>query len=40
MNKERIFLDAVFVQALLNQRDQYHDKAKALLNRVRTAFEV
>ena len=25
---------------MLNQRDQYHGQAKALLNRVRTAFEV
>lgn len=40
MKKERILLDTVFVQALLNQRDQYHGPAKALLNRVRTAFEI
>lgn len=40
MNKERIFLDTVFVQALLNRRDQYHAKAKALLKRVRTASEI
>ena len=40
MKKERIFLDTVFVQALLNRRDQYHDEAKALLNQVRTAFEI
>ena len=40
MNKERIFLDTVFVQAMLNRRDQYHAKAKALLNRVRTASEI
>lgn len=40
MKKGRIFLDTVFVQALLNRRDQYHDQAKALLNRVRTAFEI
>ncbi len=40
MNKERIFLDTVFVQALLNLRDQYHAKAKTLLNRVQTASEI
>jgi len=40
MNKERIFLDTVFVQAMLNRRDQYHAKAKALLNRVRAASEI
>ena len=40
MKKERIFLDTAFVQALLNRRDQYHSQAKALLNRVRTAFEI
>ncbi len=37
---ERLFLDTVFVQALLNQRDQYHAQAKAFLPRVRTAAEV
>jgi len=37
---ERLFLDTVFVQALLNQRDQYHAQAKAFLPRVRTASEV
>jgi len=31
MAKERIFLDTVFVQALLNRRDQYHSKARTLL---------
>ena len=40
MAKERIFLDTVFVQALLNRRDQYHSKAKMLLKRVRTASEI
>jgi hypothetical protein len=24
---DRLFLDTVFIQALLNQRDDYHDKA-------------
>jgi predicted nucleic acid-binding protein len=37
---ERFFLDTVFIQALLNQRDQYHSQAKAFLTRVRTAAEV
>jgi hypothetical protein len=40
MNNERLLLDTVFVQALLNQRDQYHDKAKTFLPRVRDAAEV
>jgi predicted nucleic acid-binding protein len=40
MSNERLLLDTVFVQALLNQRDQYHDKAKAFLPRVRDAVEV
>ncbi len=37
---ERIFLDTAFVQALLNRRDQYHDQARTLLPRIRTAQEV
>ena len=40
MNGERLLLDTVFVQALLNRRDQYHAQAKAFLPRVRTAAEV
>lgn len=40
MSNERFLLDTVFVQALLNQRDQYHAKAKAFLPRVRDAAEV
>ncbi len=36
----RLFLDTAFIQALLNQRDQYHDQAKALLPVVREAREV
>jgi len=40
MSDERLFLDTVFVQALLNRRDQYHDQARALLLRVREAAEV
>jgi predicted nucleic acid-binding protein len=37
---ERLFLDTVFIQALLNRRDQYHDQAQTFLPRVRTAAEV
>ena len=40
MNGERLLLDTVFVQALLNRRDQYHAQARAFLPRVRTAAEV
>ena len=40
MNRERLFLDTVFVQALLNRRDQYHAQAMTLLPRVRSAIEV
>jgi predicted nucleic acid-binding protein len=32
MNQERLFLDTVFIQALLNKNDQYHTQAKALLS--------
>jgi predicted nucleic acid-binding protein len=40
MNGERLLLDTVFVQALLNRRDEYHAQAKAILPRVRAATEV
>jgi predicted nucleic acid-binding protein len=40
MNQERLFLDTVFIQALLNKNDQYHTQAKALLIRVKNAVEV
>ena len=40
MNQERLFLDTVFIQALLNKKDQYYHQAKALFPRVRNAFEV
>ena len=40
MADRRVFLDTAFIQALLNQRDQYHSQAKALLPRVREAQEV
>ncbi len=40
MAERRVFLDTVFIQALLNRQDQYHHQAKALLPRVRAAREV
>ena len=40
MNVDRLLLDTVFIQALFNQRDQYHDRAIALLPRVQAAAEV
>ena len=40
MKGERLLLDTVFVQALLNQHDQYHAQARALLSQVQTAAEV
>ncbi len=40
MNGERLLLDTVFIQALLNRHDQYHEQAKAFLPRLRNAAEV
>lgn len=40
MKREQLLLDTVFVQALLNQRDQYHLRAQAFQPRVRMAAEV
>ncbi len=40
MSDERLFLDTVFIQALLNRRDQYHLQARSLLPRIRNAREV
>jgi predicted nucleic acid-binding protein len=40
MSSERFLLDTFFIQALLNQRDEYHSQAKAFLPRVRAAGEV
>ena len=37
MSAERLFLDTSFIAALINRRDQYHDKAKALFPRVEKA---
>jgi predicted nucleic acid-binding protein len=40
MTAARLFLDTVFVQALLNSRDQHHRAALAFSPRLRTAAEV
>lgn len=40
MNQDRLFLDTVFIQAILNPRDQYHTAAMQLLPRVKNAQEV
>lgn len=40
MNEDRLFLDTVFIQALLNKNDQYHNQAKILLPRIKNAIEV
>lgn len=40
MSTERLLLDTVFIQALLNKRDQYHTQARSFLPRVRAAAEV
>jgi uncharacterized protein len=40
MSRDRLFLDTAFIQALLNPRDDYHQQAKQLFPRVRTASEI
>lgn len=40
MNRDRLFLDTAFIQALLNPRDHYHNSATALFPRVRSADEI
>lgn len=40
MSGERFLLDTVFVQALLNEKDQYHLQAKTFLPQLQTASEV
>ncbi len=40
MLPQRLLLDTVFIQALLNRRDQYHRRALAWLPEVRAAVEV
>ncbi len=40
MKGDRLFLDTAFIQALLNPRDDFHNRAKTLFPRVRNANEV
>ncbi|MEH1882156.1 type II toxin-antitoxin system VapC family toxin [Nostoc sp.] len=40
MSDERLFLDTVFIQAVLNKHDRYHHQAKTFLPRVRAAKAV
>jgi len=40
MTDQRLFLDTMFVQALLNRRDQYHNQAVTFAPHLRTAAEV
>jgi len=40
MGKDRLFLDTVFIQAILNKNDQYHSRAMELFPRVKNAREV
>ncbi len=40
MSDDRLFMDTVFIQALLNKHDQYHHQAKTFLPRVRVAKTV
>ena len=40
MTQDRLFIDTAFIQALLNPRDDYHERAKVLFPRVRAASEV
>ncbi|MBR8826792.1 MAG: type II toxin-antitoxin system VapC family toxin [Gomphosphaeria aponina SAG 52.96 = DSM 107014] len=40
MSKERLFLDTAFIQAILNNRDQYYLSALKLLPRVKKAQEI
>ena len=40
MSRERLLLDTVFIEALLNARDQHHSRAMMFLSRMRDAAEV
>lgn len=40
MSRERVFLDTMYVLALLNRRDRYHDRARHLFPRFRDAQEI
>jgi predicted nucleic acid-binding protein len=40
MKSDRLFLDTAFFQALLNPRDDFHDRAKNLFPQIRSANKV
>ncbi|MCC6446885.1 MAG: type II toxin-antitoxin system VapC family toxin [Armatimonadetes bacterium] len=40
MNQDKMLVDTVFIQAILNRRDQYHRQAIRYLPRVQAAAEV
>jgi uncharacterized protein len=40
MTRDLLFLDTVYIQALLNRHDDYHNRAKAIHHKVRNAAEV
>lgn len=40
MTNERLFIDTVFIESLINRKDQYHNQAVELFSRVRNAKEV
>jgi uncharacterized protein len=40
ISKKAVFLDTFFIQALLNRRDNFHAKAKALFSQVQVIPEV
>nr|WP_293096742.1 nucleic acid-binding protein [Okeania sp. SIO2F4] len=40
MSKDRLFLDTVFIQAILNPRNEYYSQARKVLSRVISANEV
>jgi predicted nucleic acid-binding protein len=40
MTRDLLFMDTVYIQALLNRHDDYHNRAKAIHHKVRNAAEV
>lgn len=40
MPTHRLYLDTFFVQALLNRRDEHHERARTLLPMIQSASEV
>ena len=40
MTRDLLFMDTVYIQALLNRHDDYHNQAKAIYHQVRNAAEV